>query len=346
MRKFKLHAKYDAFQFDATTVINVTGSSAAGNDLRPEGNKVYYDKNLIKIAGPLLIHDQFGQQEPLPQNHGKTKEFRGFKPLAKATTPLTEGVTPNGNKLDMFTVNATISQYGDYVTISDMLDLTSIDPMVLQAQETLGDQAGRTLDTITREVINAGTNVIYAGGRVSRTTLTSSDKLNVTTIKLAVRALKNQNTPLINGHYMAVIHPDVAFDLTEDSTYKELFKYTDNSSFKNGHLFNIENVEFYESTEAKKFVTVNTPASGDDPATYYQDAYSTLVIGKGAYGVTKLDGKGLETIIKQLGSGGTADPLNQRATIGWKGTKAVAILVQQYMVRIESASSFNDHEAN
>ncbi len=337
MRHFNLHQKYNAWQFDETTVINVTGSNASGNNLVPEGDKVYYDRNLIKIAGPLLIHDQFAQQEPLPKNHGKTKEFRGFQPLAKATTPLTEGVTPTGNKLDMFTVTATISQYGDYVTISDMLDLTSIDPMVLQAQETLGDQAGRTLDTITREVINAGTNVLYVNSRTARTAITASDKMTVTSIKLAVRALKTQNTPLINGHYMAVIHPDVAFDLTEDSTYKELFKYTDNSSFKNGHLFNLENVEFYESTEAKKWASAGADS---------QDVYSTLVIGKGAYGVTKLDGNGLETIIKQLGSAGTADPLNQRATIGWKGTKAVAILVQQYMVRIESASTFNDHEAN
>lgn len=330
----KFHAVYSPFQFDGQPNTQVTTASS----LVPEQDKVFYDKNLIKLAGPMLIHDQFAQQEPLPKNHGKTKEFRGFKPLAKALKPLTEGVTPDGNSLSMFTVKATIKQYGDYVTLSDLLDMTSIDPMVLQAQETLGDQAGRTLDTITREVINAGTNVQYAEGQVtSRAGLTGEMKLTVKAIKLAARALKVQNAPLINGRYVAIIHPDVAFDLSEDPEYKEMHKYTDSGSFKYGYIFDIDNVKFYETTEAKKFT--KTGANN-------QDVYSTLVIGKGAYGVTKLEGGGLETIIKQLGSAGSADPLNQRSTVGWKGNKAIAMLVEQYMVRIETCSNFNDHQEN
>lgn len=336
MRDYKM--VYDPWQFDAQTVMNTTGSSNTGNDLSPSNNKVFYDKNLIKLAGPLLIHDQFAQVEDLPANRGKTKEFRGFRPVAKALTPLTEGVTPDGNKLDMFTVKATVKQYGDYVTITDMLDLTAIDNMVLQAQETLGDQAGRTLDTVTREVLNAGTNVLYAEGRVtSRAALTADMKLTVKAIKIAARALKVQNAPLYNGRYVAVIHPDVAFDLSEDPEYKDMFKYTDSGSFKYGYLFDISNVKFYESTEAKKFVKAG--ADG-------RDVYSTLFIAKGAYGTTKVEGGGLETIIKQVGSAGSGDPLDQRGTVGWKATKAIARLVEQYMVRCETASNFNDHQAN
>ena len=77
-----------------------------------------------------------------------------------------------------------------------------------------------------------------------------------------------------------------------------------------------------------------------------RDVYSTLILGADAYGVTELEGGGLQHIVKQLGSSGTADPLNQRATAGWKLTKVAERLVEQYMVRIESASTFESGMMN
>ena len=71
-----------------------------------------------------------------------------------------------------------------------------------------------------------------------------------------------------------------------------------------------------------------------------RDVYATLVFGDNAYGTTELTGGGLQHIVKQLGSAGTADPLNQRATVGWKATKAAARLVEAFMIRIETASTF------
>lgn len=331
-----LNRYYDPLRFDAPGPVHTTETAGSGNNLTPENNKVFYDRNLVKLVGPMLIHDQFAKKVDVPQNRGKNMEFRGFEPLEKALTPLTEGVTPSGAKLDMFTVTASLKQYGDYVALSDMLQMTAIDPMVLEAQDSLGDQAGRTLDTVTREVINAGTNVIYGDGSVTaRNAVTSAMTLTVKTVKKAVRALKVQNAPKINGKYMAIIHPDAAYDLSEDPEYKELFKYTDHSSFTNGFLWGIAGVEFYESTEAKKWAKAG--ASG-------VDIYSTIITGKDAYATTTLNDRGLETIVKPLGAGD--DPLNQRSTVGWKSEKAVAILVQQYMVRLENASAFNDGTAN
>ena len=74
--------------------------------------------------------------------------------------------------------------------------------------------------------------------------------------------------------------------------------------------------------------------------------YSTLIIGNNAYGVTEIQGGGLQHIVKQLGSGGTGDPLNQRATAGWKAVKTAEILVDQYICRIESTGAFDDIGAN
>ena len=139
--------------FDA--VINKTTSATTGNDLSGE-MKTFYSDYLIDMAEPLLVHDQFGQKHPIPKNGGKTIEFRKYDPLPKATTALTEGVTPEGQKLNMGVITATVAQYGGFIELSDMLLLSAIDNNLVQATKLLGSQAGRTLDTITREVLNGG----------------------------------------------------------------------------------------------------------------------------------------------------------------------------------------------
>lgn len=149
--------------FDA--VINKTTSATTGNNLSGE-MKTFYSDYLIDMAEPLLVHDQFGQKHPIPKNGGKTIEFRKYDPLPKATTALTEGVTPEGQKLNMGVITATVAQYGGFIELSDMLLLSAIDNNLVQATKLLGSQAGRTLDTITREVLNGGTNVQYAEGQV------------------------------------------------------------------------------------------------------------------------------------------------------------------------------------
>lgn len=387
--------------------------------------KTYYSMRLINLAEPELIHDQFGQKHPIPKNSGKTIEFRKYDSLPKALVPLTEGVTPAGQKLSMGVIRATIKQYGGYIELSDILELTAIDNNLVQATRLLASQAGRTSDTITREVLAGGTNVVYAGGAKDRSELVGGDAteannkyLSVDDIRKAVRALKVMNAQKINGYFAGIIHPDTAYDLMSDKKWVDVKTYSDPDGIYEGEIGKIEGVRFVETTEAKifhapdlaiadgsnaavrdltvksasgKVITVTealstnqaaaltgreilvgselmevaSAAAGaagaatitvkDSPATtpaastvIYpgeggakgRDVYSTLIVGADAYGVTELEGGGLQHIVKQLGSSGTADPLNQRATAGWKLTKVAERLVEQYMVRIESASTF------
>lgn len=300
--------------------------------------KTFYDRTLIENAEPELVHDQWAQTRDIPKNGGKTIEFRKYDQLPKALTPLTEGVTPEGQEMKVTKLEATVKQYGGFVALSDLLILTAIDNNIVEASELIGSQAGRTLDTISREVMNAGTNVQYAEGQVtSREEITSDMKLTVKAVKMAVRFLKKQNAKRINGYFYGIINPDCSFDLTEDEKFVEVVKYKTPEKIYNGEIGAIEGVRFVETTEAKIFTGAG--ASGID-------VYSTLILAANAYATTKIKGGGLETIIKQLGSAGTADPLDQRATVGWKALKVTEILSQQYMVRIESASTFNDNKAN
>lgn len=408
--------------FDGNT--NLTTDAGLSDEM-----KTYYSDYLIDLAEPKLVHDQFGQKHPIPKNGGKIIEFRKYSPLPKLMTPLSEGVTPDGQKITMDVITATVEQYGGYVELSDILLLTAIDNNLVQATKLLGSQAGRTLDTITREELNSGTNVVYSGGVLARHQLTggagdATDKyLKVDDIKRAVRALKKMNADKIDGDYVGIINQDCTYDLTNDPQWQYPHQYVDTENIYSGEIGRIAGVRFVETSEAKIFtaeallpadntdpavqnLTVKTTSSGTTVAvkekitdaqataivgrmviigdavvtvtaataaaagsatltvdsavtatandTVYggeagaggRDVYSTLILGADAYGVTEISGGGLQHIVKQLGSSGTADPLNQRGTAGWKATKVAKILVEEYMVRIESCSTFNDNEGN
>lgn len=298
-------------------------------------NKTHYDMTLIDEAAPNLVHDQFGQKRPIPKNGGKKIEFRKFASLPKALTPITEGVTPNGKKLSATAIEATVAQYGDYIVLSDMLDLTAIDPIVVEATKIAGRQAGLTLDTITRNVLHTGTNVFYApkadGTAVtSRAGLDATCKLTVDLVRRVAAFLKKNNAPKINGSYVAIIHPFAAYDLMSDPEWQAPHQYQDTSNIYEGEIGKIAGVRFVETSEAK---------------IYENGVFGTLFLGEGAYGVTEITGGGLETIIKQLGSAGVADALNQRSSVGWKATKTAEVLVQPYLVRVEHKSAFGADEA-
>ena len=313
--------------YDSTTKTGGTYSST--QDLSPE-MKTFYDKNLIRLAEPELVHDQFGQKRPIPGGNGKIIEFRRFNalPSVPADRVLTEGITPNGQFYGVTAITAKVEQYGGYITLTDMLNLTAYDNNMQEVMKLLASQAGQVSDKITRDVLATGTNVSYAGGRAARGNLTSADVLTIEDIKKAVRKLKRVNAKTINGNFVAIVHPDVAYDLMQDSEWIDANHYAGSTKIFEGEIGKMYGVRFVETTMAKIWKPSTLPI------------YGTLVLGENAYGVTSLNGGGIETIMKQLGSGGTADPLNQRATAGWKLNKTAVILEQSYMVRIESAASF------
>ncbi len=294
--------------------------------------QTYYDKKLLARLLAMLVHLKWAQKKPIPKNGGKTINMRRFSPLAHATTPLVEGVTPAGNNLAITEIEATLAQYGDFIEISDVLDLTAIDPVLDETADLLGEQAAQTLDVITRDILAAGTTVQYANGKLSRATIAATDVLTVLEIRKAVRTLKRNNVKTVDGkNYVAIVEPGATFDLQSDPKWEEPAKYAGSGQIFDGEVGRLYGVRFVETSYAKIFAGAG--ASG-------ADVLATLVIGKDAYGMSDINSSGaVKNIIKAFGSGGTSDPLDQRATSGWKVLFTVKILEQLAMVRIEHGVS-------
>ncbi|MBQ2997017.1 MAG: N4-gp56 family major capsid protein [Oscillibacter sp.] len=379
--------------------------------------KTYYGMELLENAKPALVHNQFAATRGVPVGGGKTVEWRKFGAFDKALTPLTEGVTPDGSGISVSYITKELAQYGDYTTVSDMLDLTAIDDVVLEITDRHGANMGLTLDTVTRNELQQGTKVLYAptingDGTESevlyRYQLGKNNKLTAALVSRAATALKKMNAPTFEGKYVCILHPSVAFDLRNDPDWIAAHQYAAATELFSGEIGELHGVRFVETTEAKIFraddllegqrnltvkadvtdgntVTVNealpagelmsryilvngvrmrvmtntadtltlagkiTAKAGDTiyPAEGGAEGgavYGCLFIGKGAYGVIDLS-EGTEVIVKPRGSSGTADPLDQRSTVGWKGVHAAAILYDEYILRVECGSSYSDEDA-
>ena len=222
--------------------------------------KTFYEKRLIDQAEPRLVHDQFADYYPVPQNGGKTIEFRKYDSLPKADTPLTEGVTPNGQTLNVTTITSDLHQYGGWTPLTDVLQMTAIDNNVVQATRVLASQAGRTMDSITRDVLAGGTNVIYApkqaadGTETAVTSRKTLDKSCTLTPKLFFQAaaqLGAMNADPIGDSYIAIIHPYAAYDLKTCKEFIEVHKYADPDTMFRGEIGKLGNIRFIETSEAK-----------------------------------------------------------------------------------------------
>lgn len=306
----------------------------------------FYDRALLERAIPLFVHTSFAQVRDIPANSGTdTIKFRKYGALTAQTTPLSDGITPSGKQLSVTDITAVALYFGDYVTVTDKVSFETPDALLTETAQLLGEQAGDSLDQLCRNVMVAGDTVQFASTATQRSEVAAAMKINRTEIKQAVRTLKGANakpltnridpntgyntTPL-NRSYVGIINQDTTFDLDDATGWIPVEKYPNKSDIMPGEVGSLANVRFIETTNAKVF-------TGEGASSI--DVYATLIFGANAYGISRISGATLQNIVKPLGSAGSADPLNQRATSGWKLTFITKILQQAWLIRIEHAVS-------
>lgn len=308
------------------TDTNMTTSSALS-----AGMQTYYNRELLRTFEPNLVHLQFGDEHRMPPHSGLVMNMRKLIPLETNTKALSEGDPGESVMLAETEVTVQLQQYGEYARCTDKLDLTHLDMDIMRRTKLFGDAGARSIDAVVREELAKCANVIYAGGKASRAELTAADKLTSRELRKAVKTLKKNHAQTFGGYFVAIIGPDTMYDLQEDEAFVKVSQYQDKENIYMGEVGRLFGVRLVETTEAKIFEGAG--ASGADVA-------SVIVLGQYAYGVTSLKGAKPRVIVKPAGSAGTADPLDQISTVGWKMDGFGAKLLQpEYAVRIECGFS-------
>lgn len=313
----------------------------------------FYDRNLLENLRALLVLDRWGQVRPLKRAHGNRIKFRRTNTLPAATTPLVEGVTPTGGSFTYSDITEIVKQYGDWLALTDLVDLMNIDNVITDMTTEQGYQAGETIEELRRDVVVAGTNVQYANG-VSRAAVNTI--ISVGDFKTAVRFLENQkamrftelikpamgtNTEAVAPSFWGWCHPDIRPTIRGLTGFIDVKDYPSSQSVVAGEIGSIEEVRIVSTTKGKIWAGGGAAAGSNVIETGGNaDIYATMVFARNAYGLIPLDTQGeVRSIVKPIGSAGSSDPLDQRGSVAWKVATATKILNEALMIRIESAAT-------
>jgi len=302
------------------------------------GLKQYYSRKLLERAIPSFVHLNWAVRDGIPRNNGKSIEWRRYERPTATTTALTEGTPGAQTNITISIVTATVSQYGQYDIISDVVDLQNYDPIIGQLTEVFGETMADSLDLVARNVMTAGTTVQYASVATTRggaSGVGSGMVINFAEVREAVATLENANALRYDdGAYAAIIHPHTKYDLFADSDVIQSFQQAGERGMGN-QMMTGELGKFYGVT----WVVTSNAHVQSSLGLSNVDVYQTVIMGRGYYGATSYDAMGNEIIVKPVGSAGTSDPLNQIGSVGWKANLAVARLNENFAVRIEHAAS-------
>lgn len=315
----------------AAATKNHTYTNVADQNQLTAENAEFYSRTLLERLKPELALAKYAEKSSstnIPKKSGDTISWRRFNAVTVGNHKLVEGVTPNGIDASVTKINSTVSQYGAYLQTTDYLDTVGLDPVITEFSEVMGEHAGQTVETIIRDVVTAGTNVIYAGG-ASDTTGAAANKITADDILKIRRQMKRNKVkpitlPSGGVGYIMFAHTDVITDLMKTKEWKDANTYVDHQNLLNGIAGRLYGIYFMEYDFIEK--DANT--------------YKNFVIGKGAYGIPDVAGSAKpKMIVKPVGSAGTADPLDQRSTVGWKALLTAVRLQELAIVRYESGAT-------
>ena len=319
-------------------------------DITPR-TAAYAEKELLKRGIPYLVLEKFGQSKALPSNSTKVIKFRRYNALPNTPVALVEGVTPTSRQLTVTDVTATLQQYGDLVTISDVIIDTHEDATLNEAIDVLGEQAAQMIEKMRFGILKATTNVAYANG----TAITDVNTALTTDIqRRAVRALKRQNarqittiirstpsygTENVAPGYVALIHPDLEGDVRKMTNFTPAEKYGSITPWEN-ELGKVDDVRYVSSTIFEPTADAGGAKGAMLSTTGTNaDVYPVLYLGKDAYGIVALKGMYALTPMVVNPKPSDSDPLAQRGHVSWKAMQTAVILSDSWLIKVLVAAT-------
>lgn len=332
-----------------TDTLHSINASGAGFTTLSAEKATFYNKNLLARLNPELHHGKFAKKYKLPKGHF-SMDVRRYERLTPSQTPtqLTDGTTPATSALSVTKYTFEPKQYGDYAIVSDRLDMQGIDPTILEFTDIFGQYGGETFDIVIRNSLLGNGSIQYVNGKTLITNIGENDQLTVKEAKKAVRTLRRNNVkPFANNKYVALIHTDVEFDITEDEDWKELnVRQEDGKNVYGYKVGTLNGCDVYATSQAQ--IQAGAGASVTTSTTKVRftgakaDVYSSYVFGYEAFGSCDLDGDDAvkpKTIVIKANGTNTADPLNQRNTVGYKGMITGLVLQSLALIEVRHAAS-------
>lgn len=301
----------------------------------PPEVRTYFDRLLLTLARPYYIYDLFAQKRTIPLNSGDQLIFRRYATFSAATVPITDGTTPPGSALAVTDFSTQIKWYGNFCVISDQVQFTVQDRVLNEATRVLSLQLGLTLDTLLRNMMVGTASSISCSNGVNGNTPT---EITTKDIKGAVRALRLSNARLmtkpiigenrfatspVRSSYWGFMDVNLQTDLEACADFLSVANYPNPMDALEAEWGSTNNVRWLLSTNG--YATSASPP-----------VWNSIILGQEAYGVVKLGSKEAEFIVKPLGSSGTADPLNQRGSVGYKYPFATRLLNDNWITRLLS----------
>lgn len=314
---------------------------------------VYAEREMLKHAEPVTILEKTGPLiKPLPKNKSTTIRFRRPIPFAAATSPLSEGVTPDSRAFSYEDVSVSLAQYGEVAIITDVIEDTHEDPVLKDLTMMLGENIGRTKEALNYAVLRAGTNVFYANGSARNAVNTP---ITLAKQRAVIRGLKGQKamkitnvldsspnyrTRAVEASYIAVGHTDLENDIRGLTGFTPCADYGKRQMICEQEIGAVEDMRYVLSPDLNPFLNAGGTKNAMVGAGAQADVYPILVFGREAWGMVPLRGQGaVEPTIISAGTKTKDDPLGQRGVAGWKTWHAALILNQLWMARLEVAST-------
>jgi N4-gp56 family major capsid protein len=364
-----------ATEFSSAAGAQFNPQAATGNASTPFTNygnisqrtAAYAAKQMLEHAEPILVLSKFGQSKPMPKNSSDTVVFRRPIPFdvqrddgtngttAGEITKLIEGVTPSEQQMKYEDVWVKLNQYGGLVSITDVVQDLSEDPVLSDASMLLGEQAAETVEMLTWGKICGGSVVHRASSTASQATATRADVdsvIGLNHIRSITRTLKrnraktittmmgssvNYGTEAIEGGYIAFCHTDCEHDIRGLDGFIHLADYGSRKPLCPEEIGSCENVRFIMTPLLTPFADSGAAAGTMVSTTGTSaDVYPVVIIAKHAYGLVPLKGaKAITPTVLNPGTPSKSDPLGQRGYVGWKSYFAATILNESWMTRLE-----------
>lgn len=318
---------------------------------------VHAEMKLLEHADPILVLNKLGQHKPMPKNKGETIKFRRPVPLAPATAPLTEGVTPPASQFRYEDVSATLQEFGDWLELTNKITDLHEDNVGRDMSMIIGEQAAETIELVTYSKLIGGTNVAYANGS-SRSAVNTP--LNIKLQRRVIRSLRAQrakpittilagsedyNTTPIEAGYVAVCHTDLAADIRNLDGFVPVAEYGSRKPICPEELGSVEDVRYIASPLFNPWVDAGgIKGSHVSSAGSKADVYPILYLSQNAFGIIPLKGSSeaggaIKPILRNVGSADSSDPMARSGSVAWRTWFTAKILNEAWIVRAEVAAS-------